>query len=588
MTLLAARALLAAEPRRPDPEAAKRPPMPFRTFVERVLRQAPTPAMAAIMDASEGLPVTTIDDETSVRMFGCVRSALPRTKPLIVVVVAGGRAGKTTRLAAPKMLHAAWTARLETLAPGESAQSAIIAPKRELSQQGVDAARGLIEQTRELREAVIGGTEPSDDDDGKVGTAHAIKLRRRDGKAVQVRLRAPGKGGTGGRGFVLPVAVLEEAAFFYADETKVINDEEIFAAALQRVAMPDGQLWIITTPLYEGVGVAERFVESEWGKHVEALVVRAPTRLLNPTWDPDRRIERTMRSKDPDRARREIDAIGMPVGGGNVFYSEDEIAASFKLRYEAAEDERADVQRWEGEPPALALLHIAGADMGFRKNSSALVISRSEEGTVRMVFRLELRPAKGCPLKPSEVVREFAFWAMRYHSPAILGDIHSADATHEELAKLRRAMENPSDADTDQRAWVERVRADPFACSARVPVYVEWSVDVQHVATAHTTMRTRMQEGQVLLPADEHMKGQARGTRRKILPSGQIVIVLPTHGLAHGDVWGAAVIACTEAPVGVRRERQDERVVAAGSDDWQPPPVERARGGAAYEVSEWD
>jgi len=550
--------------------APDKPPMPFRQFVEQVLKQKPSPAMAAIMDASEGLPVTTIDDVTCERMFGCGPDGLPKKKPLIVVVIAGGRGGKTTRLGAPKMLHAAWTARLATLAPGESAQSAVIAPKKELAQQAVDASRGLIEQTPELREAVVGVVTPrgGDEDGAQIGTTQNIRLRRRDGKQVQVRLRAPGKGGTGGRGFVLPAAVLEEAAFFYADENKAVNDQEVFAAALQRLAMPDGQLWIITTPLYEGVGVAERLMKDNWGKHVDALVVRAPTRLLNPTWDPDGKLEAIARKTDPDRARREIDAIPMTLGGGSSFYSEDEIAKVFTMEYEMPADTRLNVQLWEGLEPNRALSHTAGADMGFRKNSSALVFARSEESVVRMVFRLELRPSPGEPLKPSAIVREFAFWCMRYGIPAMQGDSWSLDTTLEELEKLRRALDNPEDGDKEQREWVARVKADQWARHAKVPEYHPWSMDVQHVANAHTEMRRRMQEGLVLLPNDEHLKGQARGTKRKVLPNGQTVIVLPTHGLAHGDVWGAGVIACTEAPLGQPVEAGGTEVYGFDDSRW--------------------
>lgn len=535
------------------------PPLPFRRFVEEVLGQKPSSTMAAIMDASDGLPVTTIDDKTSERMFGCARSGLPTKKPIIVVVIAGGRAGKTTKLAAPKMLHAAWTCRLTTLAPGESAQSAVIAPKTALAEQAVDACRGLIAQTPILRDAVLGGTaEPDNDEDQQIGTAHIIRLRRPDGKLVQVRLRAAGRGGTGGRGFVLPVCVMEEAAFFYAEEKYTITDDEVFAAALQRVAMPDGQLWIVTTPVFDGVGVAERFVKEEWGKHENALVVRAPTRLLNPTWDPDGRLEKTLRKKDPDRATREIDAQGMATGAGKSFYSEDELTAAFLLPFDDETEANASTRLWQMGKPSRAYAHTAGTDMGFRKNSSALVIAMSIEGPVQMVFRLELRPTRGAPLKPSVVVREFAFWCMKYGCLAMLGDIHYADATREELEKLVRAIERPGDADTDQRAWVARVMADPDARRSQVPAYVEWSVDVQHVAAAHTEMRRRMQEKLAQLPNDEHMKGQARGTRKKILPSGQVVIVLPTNGLSHGDVWSAAIIACTEAPVGERVEEEEE------------------------------
>jgi hypothetical protein len=57
--------------------------------------------------------------------------------------------------------------------------------------------------------------------------------------------------------------------------------------------------------------------------------------------------------------------------------------------------------------------HWAGVDMGFRKNSSALTITRADGGRVRVAAKVELRPERGTSLKPSEVVRYFAFECMR-------------------------------------------------------------------------------------------------------------------------------------------------------------------------------
>lgn len=524
-----------------------KPPMPFRPFCERVLGMSLSPAIAAIMDASEGLPVTTIDDETSRLIFGCARSGLPKKKPLGVVVVAGGRAGKTSRLGAPKLIHAACTARLSTLAPGETAYSLTIAPKTDTAKQMIDDARGLIAACPKIRSRVRNVVER--DGDERIGTVTVIEVERPDGKRVDVRYRAPGAKGYGARAGVLAAFVLEEAAFFYADAKKVVNDKDVLNAAMQRLASPDGQFWVITTPYYDGVGVAEELLAEHWGKHDGVLVVRAATRALNPGWDPDGAIEREIR-KDPERGQREIDARGTKVGSGGSFYSEDEVRRAFVEPY-APDPGSSDARRlWVGREPDVRLLHAAACDLGFRKNSSALVVGRAEAQFARTVMRLELRPQEGAPLRPSEVVREFAYWCMRYGCELLYGDAIYADGAHEELGKLRRALVEPEAADAEQRAWVERVRADEHARCGRVPAYVEWSMDSKHVAEAHTEVRRRMAEGRARLPDDEGLKGQCRGTRKKVLPvSGQVLVSLDRQGDAHSDEWAATVILLSELPL---------------------------------------
>ena len=77
-----------------------------------------------------------------------------------------------------------------------------------------------------------------------------------------------------------------------------------------------------------------------------------------------------------------------------------------------------------------------------------------------------------------------------------------------------------------------------------------------------------MQEGHAELPVDERMKHQCRGTRRRLAQSGHIEILLPKEGLAHGDLWGATVIACTEVALEepVRRQPSARKPVAI---DWR-------------------
>lgn len=557
---------------------AEKPPMPFRPFCERVLGMSLSPAVAAIMDASEGLPVTTIDDETSRLIFGCARSGLPRKKPLGVVVVAGGRAGKTSRLGAPKLIHSACTARLSTLAPGETAYALTIAPKTDTAKQMIDDARGLIANCNRIKARVKNVSE--DDGEERIGTVTAIEVVRPDGKRVDIKYRAPGAKGYGARGGVLTTFVGEEFAFFYADKKKVVNDRDVLDAAMQRLAMPDAQFWLITTPYYDGVGVAEDLLREHWGKHDGVLVVRAATRALHPGWDPDRVLEREIR-KDPERGQREIDARGTKVGSGGSFYAEEEVGRAFSDPY-VPDPTSNDARRlWVGREPDDRLHHGAACDLGFRKNSSALVLGRAEASLARLVLRLELKPQEGEPLKPSEVVREFAFWCMRYSVEHLYGDAIYADSAHEELAKLQRALSKPGDADAEQRAWVERVRADEHARRARVPAYVEWSMDAKHVSEAHTEVRRRMGEGRAALPDDESLKAQCRGTTKKVLPvSGQVLVSLSKDGTAHSDVWAAAVILLSELPV--------ERVAAPGYPEEEQEGGREDVGDASYEYEDFN
>jgi hypothetical protein len=65
-----------------------------------------SPAVRAIVLASEGRADEIQDDELCKRLFGCAADYLPRKPPRVVVLRSGGQCGKTSRLGAPKVLHA--------------------------------------------------------------------------------------------------------------------------------------------------------------------------------------------------------------------------------------------------------------------------------------------------------------------------------------------------------------------------------------------------------------------------------------------------------------------------------------------------
>lgn len=520
-----------------------------------------SPTQLALVRAADGRPVNDVLPPPRMLFhFGCERlpepandrpiahGRLPSGRPRLVILRTGVRAGKTL-ISVLALLLSVLTCRFRRppelgeipaadgmvgVRPGELVRAVIVAPRLELTRAPFFHLVNTMKASPRLR--TLFAKEP---------LATSCIIRRPDGNEIEIKCLAADAGGANLRSTWLAGALFDEADFHDDDDATVNLTENLRACAARM--LPGAQIWIPSSPFAEGSPFDKLFQEVfkdqlSGGR----LAFHSDTLSMNPTVD---RVEmETMRRTDPDNAAREYDAI--PFGAGaELFYPEDAIRATFTNTEEHNRSE--DGNRVEILAPDPRHAHTAGGDLGFRKNSSALAISRSQCGRARLAFRLELRPEKGRSLRPSEVVREFAFWCMRYGAPAIVGDLHYADTAHEELAKLRRALEDPSKGDEEQRAWVERVKADPFARNAKVPTYIEWDTSQGHTADVHTEMRRRMQESLVELPADDRMREQCRETKRRAAGGGHIQILLPKRGQAHGDLWGSVVIACTEAALEV-------------------------------------
>lgn len=350
-------------------------------------RDVLTPAVWAIVDAVDGNG-GSIPSDICRKIFRCEPEGLPKGRRRTVVVGAGGRGGKTSTLLAPACVHAAWTTPLDTLAPGEQAAALIIAPRRRNARQCFLMIKGLIESSPILRAAVISKK------------AQSLVLRRPDGREVVIEIVAPDRGGNNQRSYALVFAAIDEAAFFAAGDA-VVNDRDVCAAILQRL-VPDGQMWLVSTPWVEGLGEMESIIEADWGKHENAIVAaRVGTRMLNPTWDPTGEIERDYRRRyGDDAADREILAIPYPRGQQSLF--------DHKAIKDCLDIRAPDV----GFPLATG----AGADLGFTGDPSALVIVRAWPKYLFGIPRggvLQRYPEPGKPLAPSVVCTEFAHTALQ-------------------------------------------------------------------------------------------------------------------------------------------------------------------------------
>lgn len=505
---------------------------------------------------------------------------LPSGRPQLVVLRTGIRAGKTL-ISVLALLYSVLTCQFRRapeyedevpgpdgkvgVRPGELVRALIVAPRLENTRAAFQQLVQTMKESPKLRK--LFAKEP---------LAESCVIRRPDGREVEIKRIAADAGGTNLRSTWLAGALFDEADF-HDGEDAAVNLTENYRACAGRM-LPGAQIWIPSSPWAEGSAFDKLFNEILKDQLREGrLAFHSDTLSMNPS--ANRADMERMRRTDPDNAAREYDAI--PFGAGaELFYPEDAIRASFtRSEFHAASGDGKQIEVLAPDPRCP---HVAAADWGFRKNSSALAITRSDGGKVRLAFRVEYRPQKGGSLKPSRVVQEFAFWTMKYGCPAILGDMHSVDSTIEELNKLARALKEPEKADAEQKAWVERVKGDPFARTAQVPRYIEWpSKTTAHPDNdaAHTEMKRRMQEGLVELPADDRMKQQCRDTKRRPAPGGHMKILLPKHGMAHGDLWGATVIACAEiglAPVRPARERPRRESDSRYSGD--APPEGRGYG----------
>jgi len=506
------------------------PRLSFRAFLEspHYCGLTLSPAMGAIVDASEGV-TPAIPEALSLQLFGCRLSGLPREARRTVAIRAGGRAGKTSRLLAPKAIHAAWTVPLPTVRRGEVARALLTAPDVDLAAQMLAYAKGYVTGSPVLRSCVVESSSKrrsADDEDDDVGTQERIVLRRpHDGHLVEIVVKAAKRGGTTARSRTLVFAGLDEAAFFYADDGYGVTDTAIYDAAIQRV-VPGGQVWIASTPWLADEGLLEHFIAEEWGKHEETLVAVAPTRLLNPTWDPDGSIERNMRKRDPDNADREILAIPLAQGAEQL-YHRDAIRRALELVPPSR------------PPDAVGL----GADAGFVSDAAAFAVvgrwdTRGEPPLFGLLLGDEQHPERGAPLRPGAVVASWAALSSPWPFVPWALDGHYREALREHAdAHGRSLVEAPSSP------------AGP------------------HLDLAKILGEGRLALGGVPEEVRERLRVQLGAVRRRALPGGGMQVILPrrkgAQGGGHCDLVAALVLAQWQAGLAAYAGEGGSRAIGA-------------------------
>lgn len=472
-----------------------------------------SPDAWAIVDAIDGNGSKLPADQTK-RLFGCLPEVMPtRTNIREVDLSMGGRGGKTSSFLAPYCVFAAWTVPIPTLAAGERAVAAIMAPKKRTARQAFSMAVGLIEKSPILSKSIVHQNMSS------------ITLKRPDGKEVTIEIVVAKPGGLDVRGFVLVFVGIDEAAYMPCEGA--IVDADVIAALRVRLApVLDGEnpaiLMNVSTPHVEGMGYFMRAIDDNFGKHEHALVAaKVSTRWLNPWWDVDGKIEAAERARKPDGneiADREILAIPLPRGAKSVFNA-DKLRACLRL----------------SAPDYAHIKSGAGGDLAFAHDSSALAIALQYPNGMFALPKggfLQWHPTADRRLVPSEICGEMAKTAKLFGAPDIWADSFYAETLREHTDEHKIGLVVvPNQGDKEQ-------------------VYL---------AAAEVVAGCRLALGDLDVEEAEDLIEQMLSVTRRPGPKGRIIISAPRRKLGddgsgsagHADAVSALVLALRAAGAGV-------------------------------------
>jgi hypothetical protein len=470
--------------------ARSKRPVTFVHFAERVLRLTFTPAQRVLarvaLDGVDPADLLPEERELARQLFGEI-DRVPQSARRIVTALCGRGSGKST-LGAAWALYRSLTADLGACGPGDVPVYVTIAPDKRTAALSIRMARELARGANEI-DALI-----------TAEGADGFTLRRPDRRLVAVEAFAASRGGASARGRSIVDFTLDEAQFFRSDDgggAFVVNDRDIYQALVPRL-MRGGKGLLLSTPWPTPTLMGDLFA-ANFGSPTTALAAKAPTSLMRAGDEGTAEVIAMERARDPDNAAREFDC-DTSIGGGETYFDATAIA-------------RATDATPLPIPRVAHHQYAAGADFGFRSDSSAIVVASFDGSVYRVAASLELRPRKGEPLKPSSVVATFAELAKQYGVSGLVSDAHYREAIAEALEEHGLYI---LDAPTGQAGKTETF--------ARV--------------------RSVLNEGRLRLPDDARLLAQLRDVRSKPTPGGGMSIVQPRRsGGGHGDVASALVLA---------------------------------------------
>lgn len=492
--------------------------VPFYVFCEEILGLKLTTGQRVVAKVVFGdenpAKLTEEEKELAQEMLGSLEP-LPVAARRVIVLRLGRGSGKTT-ISSAWSTYTAVTASLHRCGPGDIPVAVTVAPDKNTAKLSIRMAREMIRANPHLNALVEESSE------------ERIDLRRPDGRRVAIEAFAASRGGSSVRGRSILTFLLDEAEFFRSDDTGsyLINDRDIYGALMPRL-LPGGKGVFLSTPWPVDTMMAEEF-EKNFGHPKTCIAVKATTLQMRGEGDLEiQQIVAQELERDPDNARREYFCEVDRLGGGEFF---DPGALQTSLDALST----FPVPRNNLWPTAI------GADFAFKQDSSALCVVQFDGRRYQVADLLELKPRKGTPLKPSEVVREFAAVCKRYNTAGIISDGHYREAVKEHLSSYGLALWDAPEG--------VRGKMDVFARTKAV-----------------------LHEGLVSIPDcpdGRRLITQAKTVVAKPAAGGGLTIRIPRRiGIAHGDLVSAWTLA-THRLAYSQAKKEAAPSIEYGSPEW--------------------
>jgi hypothetical protein len=403
----------------------------------------------------------------------------------------GRRSGKTTGMA----LVGNWSCLLRPelrrfLRPRERGYAVAIAPNLRQARRIIAEARATVEASPILLDSLIEATLDELVFAGDMAFA-AFPCTSR-----------------GARGWPIHTLLLDEAAWFVADENESFQTgEQVWRALAPATAQfgDEARIIVSSTPSAPEGFFADMHGKVARGEFEDAVAHQATSAESNPMLDPAFLEEE--RRRDPDGF--ELEYMARFVGGGRLFLDEADVTAAIV--------DRAEI------PPEDGTGWVCGLDPSFSSDPFGLaVVGRDKENPNRLVvgFARAWRPARRKPRSLEEqravedaVLAEVAEVCARYGGRAVTDQYKAAGV----VDRLRR-----------------------LGVSTRLEAMNENSK-----TAAYRELRARLVARELELYPEAQLLSELRRIRTRFA-AGRARVEIPRIGGSHGDIAQALALAVNE------------------------------------------
>jgi hypothetical protein len=339
----------------------------------------------AVLKGAFALPMT----DSELEFFRTVAERDPPLKRVRELwIVAGRRAGKDS-VASMCLAHAgAMFDQQHRLRPGERALTACLAYDRDQAKIIHSYARGYFNESALLNQLVEADDRASD---FQLSTRVDVAVLTNSFRAV--------------RGRPILLAVMDELSV-WRDENSQNPDQEIYRALLPGLASVDGMLIGISSPYRKSGLLWDKFRKHFGQPSDDVLVIRAPTRTLNPTI-PQEIIDQAI-AEDPAAAKAEW-----------LAEFRDDIAGWLAGEViESAVDSGVTVR-----PPGYSFEYVGFVDpSGGSRDSFTAAVAHMEDDVAILDALLEITP----PFNPASATKQIADLLKSYKLGDCIGDRYAA------------------------------------------------------------------------------------------------------------------------------------------------------------------